>query len=329
MSLLFQDSFSHYVTAESSRKLLSGGSTVNTPSRFSGSRSLSNGSPTHIWQWASAEGTVVVGFAYDASTLETFPTEWRLRLAGAVQCYFKINANGSISLHNSGGTQLAVTSTGVVVAASWQYVEVKVVIADSGSCVINVNGSQVLNASSIDTKSQSGAGADQLAAVGQGSQSYATDLYIENANILGPSRHELQMPTANGEVNQWTPDSGSNYARVNENDSTNGMDDDTSYVHSTTAGHYDLYAFSFSATGAAIRSLAVNFAAKMDVAGSRTMKAVVRRKSTDTNYDSSTTFSLTEAYKIYQFIWQVCPWTSSAWTESDLSDCEVGIKLEA
>lgn len=74
---------------------------------------------------------------------------------------------------------------------------------------------------------------------------YVDDSFVEDVNGEGdqiPKNYSFVMalPDGAGSSSQWTPDSGTNYARVNE---STAPDDDTSYVETATAAQLDLYTF--------------------------------------------------------------------------------------
>ena len=74
---------------------------------------------------------------------------------------------------------------------------------------------------------------------------YFDDLYVcdgsgsVNNDFLGDVRVVTVRPNGAGGSTQWTPDSGSNYARVNETISG----EDSNYVEDGTSGHEDRYAY--------------------------------------------------------------------------------------
>lgn len=77
------------------------------------------------------------------------------------------------------------------------------------------------------------------------SGTFQDDTFIEDVDTEGdqiPKNYTFVMalPDGAGSSTQWTPDSGSNYARVNE---STAPDNDTSYVQTATAAQLDLYTF--------------------------------------------------------------------------------------
>lgn len=76
-------------------------------------------------------------------------------------------------------------------------------------------------------------------------ETFIDDGYVEDVNGEGdqvPEGYQFVMavPDGAGSSTQWTPDAGSNYARVNED---SAPDDDTTYVEDAAAAQLDLYTF--------------------------------------------------------------------------------------
>ena len=74
---------------------------------------------------------------------------------------------------------------------------------------------------------------------------YQDDSYVEDVSGEGdqiPEGYQFAMtlPDGAGSSTQWTPDAGSNYARVNE---ATAPDDDTTYVEDAAAAQLDRYTF--------------------------------------------------------------------------------------
>lgn len=132
----------------------------------------------------------------------------------------------------------------------WHYVEVKVTVHNSaGAFEVRVDGSNVLSDSSVNTRAGSTNNhCNRVRFHGSnfGINSAATldDVYIldttgaVNNDFLGNRRVTTIFPNAPGSSTQWTPDTGNNYARVNNVAS----DGDSSYVQSSTPA-LDTYEF--------------------------------------------------------------------------------------
>jgi hypothetical protein len=139
-------------------------------------------------------------------------------------------------------------------------------------------------------------------------------------------------PNAAGDETNWTPDTGSNYARVNEA----SADDDSSYVqrNSATAAN-DLYNIDNDTggllTGATINSVTVHArgrAVRSANGGASptqpTLNLLVKPSGGSTDIQGD--HSLSETYGNFSTTWTTNPSTSSAWTPSEIENLQVGIR---
>jgi hypothetical protein len=150
------------------------------------------------------------------------------------------------------------------------------------------------------------------------------DLYILDGNDSGVAGNPCNdflgdvavvplYATGAGNHTQWTPDSGSNYARVNEL----VADGDTSYVQTGTIGNIDSYAFqALSGSPASIFAVGWNGEMRKTDVSTYKVRRVFRAGGTD--YVSSVDQSLGSTYSIYQEILQSNPATGAAWAAADL-----------
>ncbi len=144
------------------------------------------------------------------------------------------------------GTPYATTVNLGLLPLTWYYLELKVKCADvGGTYELRVSGQTVLSGSG-DTKVGSNAYHDRVCFYNaNGAIPYFDDFYVcdgsgsANNNFLGDVRVVTVRPSGAGGSTQWTPDSGSNYARVNE--AISG--EDSNYVEDGIIGHEDRYAF--------------------------------------------------------------------------------------
>ncbi len=135
-------------------------------------------------------------------------------------------------------------------------------------------------------------------------------------------------PDSAGSETNWTPNTGANYAAVDEASN----DGDTTYVSRTSTIANDTYNIPTSAdlTGATINSVTVYASAKYVAAGSGsapaapTMYQVVRVGST--SYASSTADTLTTSYADTSNAWTTNPADSQAWEKADIDDLQIGIR---
>ncbi len=138
---------------------------------------------------------------------------------------------------------------------------------------------------------------------------------------LGVRRIDTLRPSGAGNSAQFTPDTGSNYARVNE---TNA-DDDTSYVADTVSGHKDTYAFGdLSVTPTTVTAVVVNARAKTDAGRTTNLKLKTR---TSTTEGTSAAIQLTPGYRVQQNAFVTDPTTAAAWSGSGINGAEFGIEV--
>lgn len=292
-----------------------------------------NSSNALVKSLPSTYSTVIVGFAFrNSSTPTADHLQLRLRTSGgATVAEAYVTSTGVLRVKNSGGTTIA-TGTTAIVANTWNYVELKLVVnGASGSCEVKLNG-QAEIASTTGNFGSTNVGdvylnrnQTQVAGNVEYDDIYVCDTSGSlNNNFLGDFHVQTLYPTADGNYSQWTPSSGSNhYDRVNET----APDGDTTYVSDATVGHRDSYVYGdlTPLTGSVFGVQTVMYARKDD-AGTRQIAAMVRRSGSD--YDGSTV-TLTTSYTYYSEIRETDPSTSAAWTISGVNAAEFGVKTVA
>jgi hypothetical protein len=129
------------------------------------------------------------------------------------------------------------------------------------------------------------------------------------------------LPAGAGTTTQFTPDTGSNFARVNEST----PDGDTSFVSDGTVGHIDTYAMAdLPGTAVSVLSAAsIHYARKTDVS-SRGMKAELR--SAGGNAAHATEITLGNSYQYFFSNWGLNPnnGAPTAWTVAAVNALENG-----
>ena len=259
------------------------------------------------------------------------------------------NEQISVGFQNNGNSKLAFliggvtakTTTGGETSLSvntWYYIEVKIKITNSvasGDCSIYVNGSLY---TSLATGQSSRNGSTNNYAnkvfIGQ-TQNFSTaqhnfdDVYIcdsqgtTNNSLLGPCYVSTLYPTGAGASTQWTPNSGTNYSRVNEA-TQNG---DTTYNSTSGVGNRDSYTIaSLSDNPNSIYGIQQSSFVRIDASETtRTVNNSIRSGGSYT--DGATSGNLTSTYSWLNNILATDPNTGVAWTKSGLSSAEAGIKL--
>ena len=249
---------------------------------------------------------------------------WGLSAAGAVRVTFGNN-----------GTQLAITADGVWTTSTTHWMEFQATIHDTtGSFVLKMDGSTILSASGIDTRNGGSGYIDRFCLIrssGTGSTGDWQDVVAVSGTggetgFLNELRVTYLYPDGSGNSTQFTPSAGSNYQNVDDNPTD--ANDDTDYNSSSNNGDIDLYSLSaLPTTPGTVYAVAPVVRARMDDVGPQTMRTVIRTNST--NYEGDD-LSLSAVYANFRnTVYGVNPNTSSAWTESEISTLECGVKKQA
>lgn len=281
------------------------------------------------------QGTWVIGFALRIGGFPAgAPPLIRLSDGGTAQCGIHIPAGtGQIAaFRNTPTTVLGTTASAVLTPNVWAYVEAKLVISDTGSVVVRVNGTPVLSLPSVDTRASttvSTANVVEIGALATISTNFDyDDVYIldgtgtVNNDFLGDCKVEQVLPTGAGATTAWTPSAGSNWDCVNEAP----PNADTDYVASATAGQTDTYAFGDLTVTGTVKAVQATAQARKDDAGSRSIALVARPGSTDR---VGATQAVGDSYALYPQVWDTNPDTAAAWTAAEVAASQFGQRLIA
>jgi hypothetical protein len=253
---------------------------------------------TYTKPLTAASGSICFGLAFKMGSIPAgSPTTlgfFGLKTGATFQCGINIGAAGVIQAYRLSsvvaGTLLGASASGLLVANTYNYLEVEIVLSTSvGRITIYLNGGQVLNLTGINT-ANAGAGttADtfflNLDNGGNAPSSIEIDdvYVIDTAAKLGERRVETLRPSADTAQKDWTPSTGAtNFGVVDDTTA-----DATDYVAASTVGNLDLYDLSdLSSTPAAIDAVqfsafalktdatARNIALVGDIAGSQSQTA--------------------------------------------------------
>ena len=354
MSLLFMDSFDHYVSADMLEKwdaVYQPDGPVPIISATNGRRSsaalrMPFGSPTHrlaISKTVNATGSVAIfGIAFRptsaaGSNSASIVAIWN---GASVLASLRLNFDGTLSVtrgDNYAGVVLG-TSSATIPLNVFTYIEWKVTLSASvGTHDVRLNGVSQLSLTGLNTTT--GPTTWTMFELGQrafgASWSGAStvdhdDLYVCDGSgaspwngFLGDCRVDAGVPSGAGASSQWTPSAGSNYQNVDDA----APDDDATYNETTTVGHVDTFVVPDAASaGATIRGVQVNLSAKKTDAGTCTIAPVVRHSST--NYVGTDQAPATGYANLSQ-VFQTNPGTSAQWTEADFNAAEFGYKRTA
>ncbi len=259
--------------------------------------------------------------------------------SGTTQIELRIFFDGTVRVTRNGIANTLGTTSITIPTNVWTHVEwLSTINNTTGTTQVWINGVSALNLTGQNTRNTANNSANAVyhggfITGGGTAGSYDFDdiiIYDGQSNDpqgnpdihgqIGDCHLDWLLPTGAGTTTQFTPDTGSNYARVNEAT----PDGDTSYVQDSTVGHIDTYAMANLAAGvASVKSIAVvQYAEKVD-SGSRSMKAEIRTNSA--NFSHTNAYSLGNSYQYFMNVWGQNPsGTPANWTPSDINAIEVG-----
>jgi hypothetical protein len=242
--------------------------------------------------------------------------------ANTIQVRFYIGSDYKILAYQGDGTLLG-TATVACPFQKWFYLEGKIVIhATTGAVELKMNGTQVLNLTSQDTKN----GTDYIRYIQFGSiyddiDTLFDDVYVDDAAYHGDCRVKVFLPddvsTTN---NSFTASAGNKDECVDDNPPT----DDTDYIYSDTLNHKQGFGITTGSLGTVIGIQLNNFC-RIDEAGTRKITPLIRSNSTD--YQGTETDIITADYKFESEVFEDDPDDSNPWTQTKLEAAEFGLEI--
>jgi len=214
---------------------------------------------------------------------------------------------------------------------TWRFLEFHIVIADTGTLKILVDGVAEVDSTSVDTYVSGTISTNVIVFTGPQTDMTIDDIIIWDDNAgdsftgeLGSVyRIETLRPNGNGDSSQWVgsdADSTDNYQLIDET-----ARDTSDYVGSGTDGNADLYAFgNMSATVSSIKAAVVSGHVALDGAGAEGFRLNAKSSSTTTN--GSDKVSEGVSYALYQQAFTLDPATTAAWTQSGIDSAQFGIE---
>ncbi len=306
------------------------------------------------------DNQVTLGLAF-AIKIGMLPTSGPIIIAafedaGTFQISLRLNTDGTLQVLRGGsvggsGGEVALTGGTSSVSLSlnvWTHLELKVTINNStGTVELRKNGVAIIGPlTSLNTRATANNSANAVRIGFLGNPGIAAglvsgtfdfdDIIVYDAqttdangfsdihDFIGDCALTWLLPTGAGTTTQFTPDSGSNYARVNEAT----PDGDTSYVESSTTTNIDTYAMAdLPGTASSVKSVAsVHYMRKTDT-GTRGIKAELRAGGGNTAH--ATEQVLSTSYLYYFSNWGQNPNNGSAtnWTPTNVNSVEAGQNL--
>jgi hypothetical protein len=334
MALLFMESFDGYGgTGSHATKWLGGVSGLGTssPPPRTGSYRCSTGSDQQRLI-TPATSTLIIGLAYywNGATTGRWTIWAGTSFASDWQCSVSFDGDGKIRVRNAGysGTALGTTTNPVLVASSYNFIEAKILVSNSGTFIVRCNGVEVLNGAG-DTQAGASAAIAGFSFNPGVSGAAVDDLFVLDSSgtalndFIGDCKVECLTPQAgNGSNTGLTCSTGTDHGALVDELPAN---DDTDYNFSATVGAKDTYAFTNVATVGSIKAVQVSARARKTDSATKELAVVTRVGSTD--YDGATQAVASTSYSQYQQIWEKRPSDNADWTIADVNAAEFGLKV--
>lgn len=273
--------------------------------------------------------TLFIGFGFKIDALVTNSFVF-FQSGTSTNVRLELKSNGSLEMKGPTGATLGSTETGLIVVDTWFYIEMKVKVDDLvGEVELRVDKVVKFAVIDLDTQINSGQPHSNRVTVRgfSGANCFYDDFYIldptgaKNNNFLNISIVTPMFPNAAGDFTDFTPDSGSNFARVNEK----STDDDTSHVESSTTGDKDLHNQDNVTPSGIIRGIQVNTEVRDTIGGGSSLKSLVKSgTTTDTGPADSIAGT---SYEYDTRILEDDPDISGAWVTSALDAVQVGYEV--
>lgn len=337
MALLFMDGFDHYIEAQAINRgwIFAGNVTAWSSSyaRFGGQGVIiSLGSSAGYLMHRNigvSKTTICFGIAFKKSELgsvtytNSCPFIFFKDDSEVYQVKIHLNSNYGFSAYD-GSDSLLGSSSDFLFAdnACWHYIETKVTIsATVGEVTINLDGTQVLNLTSQDTKN----GSDYIRHCGFGAvndrSTWFDDLYIDDAQFHGDCRIRVFLPDSISPTNNdFTASAGNKDECVDEQLSN----DDTDYIVSDTLNHKQGFGITTGSLGT-VKGVQLNNHVRIDEAGTRKITPLIRSNGTD--YSGTETPAISANYVFESEIFETDPDDSNPWTQTKLEAAEFGLEI--
>ena len=340
MTLLLIEGFDHFESdahlSDKNWDISSGGSFVEVASshgRFGGNglQVINSGPNIHAKKDIGVnKSTIYFGIAIkinEASPGGFFSSDTAmitlLDESSVMQVRLFVNTDYGILAYQGDDTLLGSTADQVLPLQKWCYLEGKITIsATVGEVTLRVNGTQVLNLTSKDTKN----GSDYIRYFKVGSvyndlTTLFDDIYFDDAQFHGDCRIRTFMPDSISTTNNsFTASAGNKDECVDDNPPTN----DTDYIYSRTLNHKQGFGITTGVLGTVI-GIQLNNYCRDDAAGSRKITPLIRSNGAD--YSGTETGVITADYLFESGIWELDPDDSGAWTQTKLEAAEFGLEI--
>lgn len=259
-----------------------------------------------------------------------------LRDGSTTQCCLALKSSGKLAIFRgaSNGTQIGSDSINAILRDDSTYydIEVKFVLGNTGSVVVKVNGVEEINAASVDNTSTASNTADNVrlgtdANAGGSGPTYEHVVVMDGMgselnDFIGPVNVNAHFSTADGNYTTWAANTGNRWAAVDDA----APNSDTDYVSAGSVGDKVSFVVQDTPSGtSSVLGVAVWVNAKRDDAATRAFKVLLRSGGSDQL--GSVEHFVGPSYAYFFTPFNVSPFTSVAFTPSEVNGLEVGLQV--
>jgi hypothetical protein len=337
MTLLFVDSFDHYLETEYTdkgyTKFFSDNWTVGIGvGRRSGNCMLPNtgvGAVTgsYLSQSFTDSDGVVVGFAWSSE----FAGDNILILLdnlGNTLASFTQTAAGEFKITSGGVTQTSATAA--YTPNTYSYYECKYVKGTGANGFFEVKKDAVILLTISTSTETAQASAARFLDASVGVATKLDDLYILNTlggtnnDYLGDVRVDAHFADADGGTISFIPNTGAaSWTHVDEI----APDDDTTFVEAGNINDVDLYSVDAASLGTVIYGVQQDVLARKTDAGTVTVD-VISEKPAGSGVKENGTTTADDDYKYHLAILETDPDDSTTWNDTKINATEFGFKID-
>lgn len=300
---------------------------------------VSGSKPVFRTKDLTSRGTWFIGMACKPQTLNAEQKICILQDGTAEQVSFWIvpGSAGKSKFRVKRGSTTLITTANEYTNNFWVYIEWKVILDTTGSngtVELRVNESVDGSSSGIDTTNNGTSVANkvQWELVHDNGQWSWDDFYVcddqgsVNNSYLGDRCVEGKLPTADGNRNQWTPNSGTtHFNRVSET----ATDDDSTYlfVPNNQDGKVELFVIADLTTiVGTVNAVQISFQCRMDSSGTDKVRLIFRNGGGSEATGPDQTVSSIAGYQWFQEIYENDPVAAAAWTVSSFNAMQIGLE---
>lgn len=276
-------------------------------------------------------GEAVIGFAMRPSAFQDNTTFFQVRSGGVATLVFRVDAVGVIEIYEA--NSFRVTTTAVMTANEWNYIEVKFTLGTSGSVEIRINGTtQYVNTNINIDNGQTSWNNFVIGCMTLGGSTEYDDIYVldttgaTNNDFLGLVNVKTLVPDASGSTNTFVASDASpaadHWMLVDELPG----DDDLTYLEGSVSGERELFSYEPSSPIGAVYAVQHLVATRVTDNTARDIRFTTEFGATISDNGTETIASST--YKFSSITYDVNPDNGSVWTEASIDATDFGITID-